>query len=334
MSVDLSTRYLGLELKNPFVVSSCPLTGKLDSLIQLQQAGAAAVVLPSLFEEQIRHEESEIARLYDFQTEAFAESLSYFPEMQRYNSSTDDYMLHLREAKQQLEIPVIASLNGMEQGGWTRYARNLEDAGADGLELNIYFVPTDWEMPPEDIERRYVELVASVRESVAIPLSVKIGPYFTNVAHTIRQLTNAGADGLVLFNRYLHPDIDIESLQVEPRLVLSSRHELWLSLRWIAIVRSQTSASLAATSGVHFIEDAIKSLLAGADATMMASALLERGPDHLATLLRQLELWMEEKEYDSVEQLKGSMSRDKSPDASAWERANYTKALVSYTTRE
>ena len=331
MSIDVSTQYLGLHLRNPLVVSACPLTGDLNSLCQLEQSGAAAVVLPSLFEETISHEEVQLARLYDYQTNTSAESLSYFPEMESYNVGPDHYLVHLRHAKAAIKIPVIASLNGVTKGGWTRYARYIEDAGADALELNTYFVPTDPSLHPEEIEQRYVDLVASVREAISIPLAVKIGPFFTNLAYTARRLVEAGADGLVFFNRYLEPDIDIEQLQVKPRLVLSSRRELWLPLRWIAIVKDHSSVSLAATSGVHTSEDVIKALLAGADVAMMASTLLENGPQHLNKVLGELEGWLREKEYSSVEQLKGSMNRGNCPDASALERANYTKALVSYT---
>ena len=331
MSIDLSAQYLGLKLKNPLVVSSCPLTGDLDTLRKLERAGAAAAVLPSLFEETVEHEEAEIARLFDYQTNTFAESLSYFPEMQQYNTGPDHYLLHLREAKNAVQIPVIASLNGTTAGGWTRYAKYIEDAGADALELNAYFVPTDPHMSPDEIERRYVDLVSSVRQVISIPLAVKIGPFFTNIAYTARRIVEAGADGLVLFNRYLEPDIDIEQLQVEPKLVLSNRHELCLPLRWIAIVHEQTKASLAATSGIHVATDVIKALLAGADVTMMASVLLERGPEYLAVMLRELEQWLREKGYASVAQITGSMDRGNCPDASAFERANYTKALISYT---
>jgi dihydroorotate dehydrogenase (fumarate) len=333
MKVDLSTRYLGLQLKNPLVVSACPLTGDLEKLRRLEQSGAAAAVLPSLFEETIEHDEAEIARLYHYQTNTFAESLSYFPELQRYNIGPDHYLLHLREARKAVTMPIIASLNGVSQGGWTKYARALEEAGADALELNIYFVPTDPSMSPNEIEQRYVDLVASVRKTISIPLAVKIGPFFTNVAYTARRLVEAGADGLVLFNRYLDPDIDIDELQVEPKLVLSSRHELRLPLRWIAIIQSQIDTSLAATSGIHVTQDVVKVLLAGADVAMMASVLLEHGPEFLGTLLSELEHWMRDKQYASVEQLKGSMNHGNAPDASAWERANYTKALVSFTTR-
>ena len=331
MSVDMTTRYLGMVLSSPLVASSSPLTGMVESLRELEQAGAAAVVLPSLFEETIEHEAAEIARLYDYQTQSHAESLSYFPEMQSYNIGADYYLLEVAEAKRALQIPVIASLNGVTPGGWTRFARRLEEAGADALELNIYFVPTDPYQPPDEVERRYVDLVRSVREMTTIPLAVKVGPFFTNIPYTARRLVEAGADGLVFFNRYLEPDIDLEALEVEPQLVLSQRHELRLPLRWLAIVRAETEASLAATSGIHTAADVVKALLAGADVTMMASALLQRGASYLSEVLRDVERWLGDKEYLSVEQLKGSMSRTNIPDASSWERANYTKALISFT---
>ncbi len=329
--IDLTTEYLGLRLPNPLVVSACPLTGDPESLQRLEEAGAAAAVLPSLFEEQIEHEEAEIARLYDYQSEAHAESLSYFPEMQHYNVGPEHHLFLLKEAKQVVKMPIIASLNGSSKGGWIRYAHLMQEEGADAIELNIYFVPTDAHLEPMQVEQQYYDLVAAVRDSIKIPLTVKIGPYFTNTAYTARRLVESGANGLVMFNRYLHPDVDIEDLQIEPKLVLSSRHELWQSLRWIAIVRDQVDASLAANSGIHTAADVIKALLVGADVAMLASSLIKYGPQHLSKLLDEVTDWMREKEYDSVQQLKGSMDRGSCPDPSMLERANYTKALVSYT---
>lgn len=330
MNVSLATRYLGLELKNPLVVSACPLTGNLETLAKLEAAGAAAVVLPSLFEEIIEHEVEEVARLYDYRETSSMQSPSDLPQLRRYNVGTEHYLLHLREAKKAIEIPVIASLNGTTPGGWTRYARRIEEAGADALELNVYFVPTDASVTATDVEQRYIDLVQSVRASISIPLAVKIGPYFSNVAYLARELVEAGADGLVLFNRYLHPDIDIDRMAVEPRVEFSTRDELWQSLRWIAIIHDQIQTSLAANSGIHFTEDVIKSLLAGADVAMMASVLLEHGPQHIGTLLAELEHWMRKSKFNSVDKFKGSLDRGHMPDASALERANYTKALASF----
>ena len=334
MSVDLTTRYLGLELKNPLAIAACPLTGELDNLRRLEQAGAAAVVMPSLFEEQIDHDQSQIHQVYQFHTESFAESLTYFPELEDYRTGPQDYLRLIEEAKQAIAIPVMASLNGSSEGGWTRYAQDMAQAGADALELNIYFVPTDPRMTAADVEKRYVDLVASVRKSVSIPLAVKIGQNFTSLPHFAQRLAEAGADGLVLFNRYLEADVDLNGLQIKPDLVLSNRHEARVPIRWIAILRDQLSISLGATSGVHRVQGIVKLLLAGADVTMMASILLMNGPDYVGTLLGQLQSWLEENDYASIEQLKGSMSRGNCPDPSALERANYMKALTAFTTEE
>jgi dihydroorotate dehydrogenase (fumarate) len=331
VSVDLSTQYLGLKLKNPLVASASPLTSKLESLRRLQDAGISAAVMHSLFEEQIVHDEIELDNLYEQHANAFAESLGYFPEQDDYHTSCGDYLKTVETAKRELAIPVIGSLNGSSRGGWVRYAKLIEEAGADALELNIYFVPTDPNMSSGQVEDRYCELLAAVKESLNIPLAVKIGPSFSGLPHFAGRLAATGADGLVLFNRFLEPDIDLEDLEFEPNLILSQRAELRLSLRWLAILRDQLSISLAATSGVHETEDVVKALLAGADITMMATVLLERGPDHLTAMLAQLENWLEEREYESVEQLKGSMSRIRCSDPSQLERANYMKALVSYT---
>lgn len=332
MAVDLSTQYLGMKLKNPLGVAACPpLTGDLDMLRRLEEAGAAFAVMPSLFEEQIEHEELEIARLYEYQTESFAESLTYFPELQDYNTGPKKYLQHIETAKQTTAIPIIGSLNGSSKGGWIRYAKAIEEAGADALELNIYFVPTDPDMTSADVEQRYVDLVADVRQSVSIPLAVKIGQNFTSLPNLAQRLVAAGANGLVLFNRYVEADVDLETLQLKPDLVLSNRHEARVPIRWIAIVRDQLNASLAATSGVHRMQGAVKLLLAGADVIMMASILLQKGSGFLSTLLDDVRTWLEENEYESVEQMKGSMSRGNCPDPSALERANYMKALTSYT---
>ncbi len=331
MAVDLSTTYLGLKLKNPLVVAACPLTGTLESLLQLEQCGAAAAVLPSLFAEQIEHDEMQAAGLYEYQSDSFAESTSYFPQLSHWHTGPEPYLDYIRQCKQQAAIPIIASLNGSSEGTWTRYARLIQDAGADALELNVYFVPTDPQEASEGIEQRYADLVAAVRETITIPLAVKIGPFFSSLPHLAAQLSGAGAQGLVLFNRYLDPDIDTESLQISPNLVLSDRHELRLALRWIATLRDQVSISLAATSGVHFSEDVVKALLVGADVAMMAAALLRYGPSWLESMLTEITRWLENQEYTGVAQLKGSMSMRNYSDPSAYHRANYTKALTSYT---
>jgi dihydroorotate dehydrogenase (fumarate) len=331
MSVDLSTRYLGLALKNPVVASAGPLTGRIDTLRQLESAGAAAVVLPSLFEEQIEREAIEITRMYEQGAESFFEALSYQPEMQDYDTGPQSYLRFVEEAKDSLSIPVIGSLNGTSRGGWVEYARLIEGAGADAIELNIYLVATNPDQTAEDVESRYIELVAEVRSAVSVPVAVKIGPFFSSMANMARKLAAAGADGLVLFNRFLQPDIDLETLTVQPRLVLSTSEELRLPLRWIAILRPFLSASLAATTGVHTADDVIKLLLTGADAVMTTSALLKHGPSHVQTLILGLETWLVEKQYESVKQMKGSLSQRNSPDPAAFERANYVKAITSYS---
>ena len=331
MTVDLSTRYLGLTLPSPLVVAACPLSGSVDSLKRLEAAGAAAAVLPSLFEEQIEHDEMAIQNLYDYQTEAVAESLTFFPDLDYYNTGTAGYLRRLAELREAVSIPLIGSLNGTTATGWAEHAKRVEDAGVDAIELNIYIVPTDVDTAARDLVERYVEIVANVRQALRIPVSVKLGPYFTALPNVCRRLVDAGAQGLVLFNRYLEPDINLETLEIEPHLELSRPRELLLPMRWIAILRDQIDASLAATSGIHSATDAIKVLLAGADVVMMASALLQHGPDHLERMREEMVHWLGEHEYVSVKQLKGSMSRANCPDPASFERANYMKALTSYT---
>jgi len=331
MSVDLTTEYLGLNLKHPLMAAASPITGTVDSLRQLEQAGASAAVLPSLFEEQIQHDEAELNRLYEHQADSFAESLSYFPERAEYRAAPDDYLSTLEEAKKAVSMPLIGSLNGFSLGGWTRYAKSMEDAGADALELNVYYVPTNPDISAEDVEKRYAELVASVRESVTIPLAVKFGTTFSSIPHFSKRLVDAGANGLVLFNRWLEPDIDLDELEITPNLVLSNPYVMRVPLRWIAILREHLDVSLAATSGVHSAEAALKLLLTGADAIMIASVLLKQGVGALGKMRDQISAWMEEKEYKSVTQLKGSMSRANCPEPSQLERGNYMKARVSYT---
>ncbi|MCG8448661.1 MAG: dihydroorotate dehydrogenase-like protein [Pirellulales bacterium] len=334
MKPSLKTRYLGMKLKNPLVASAGPLTGDLDTLRRLEDAGASAAVLPSLFEEQVEYEELEIHNFYEFQAYSHAESLTHFPEMHDYNTGPEEYLYVLQRAKESLSIPVIGSLNGWSEGGWVRYAKAIEQAGANALELNIYFVPSDPTVTAAEIEQRYVDLVTAVRETISIPLAVKIGQNFSSLPHFARQLCSAGADGLVLFNRYLEADINLETLEYHPDLVLSNRHEARIPIRWISLLRDEIDCSLAATSGVHRAQGIIKLLLAGADVTMMASILLMKGPEYLRVLLEEVQQWLTVEEYTSVEQLKGSMSRGNCSNPSALERANYMKALVSYTPPE
>ena len=331
MSVDLSTEYLGLKLKNPLVIAACSMSQSLDNLCRYEDAGAAAVVLPSLFEEQIEFEEVEITRAMESGTNSFAEALTYFPEQEDYRFGPDTYLETIEAAKKAVSIPVIASLNGVSQGGWMRYAKLMEDAGADALELNVYFIPADTKMTGQEVESQYLGVVSTVKQSVSIPLAVKVGPYFSSPGHMARRLADAGADGLVLFNRFLQPNIDLENLKIAPRLVLSTKYELLLPLRWIAILRDHVKASLALTGGLHTPKGMLKALLVGADVGMIASVLYTKGINHIDTILGGMRRWMEENEYESVEQLKGSMSQANCPDPSAFERGNYMKALTSFT---
>jgi dihydroorotate dehydrogenase (fumarate) len=331
MSVDLTTTYLGLRLRNPLVVAACPLCESLDKLRRLEDAGAAAAVFPSLFEEQIQHEEVELAKLHEFGTDSFAEALTYFPKQQDYRFVPDDYLEKIAAAKRAVSMPILGSLNGVSQGGWTRYAKLMEEAGADALELNVYFVAADLEMTGEEVEAQYLELVSAVKRSVLIPLAVKLGPYFSSMGHMARRLVAAGADGLVLFNRFIQPDIDLENLEAVPNLVLSTPQELSVPLRWAAILHGRVNASLAVTSGIHDAEGMLKALLAGADVGMVASVLYKKGFGQIGAILEGIAAWMDQKEYESVEQLKGSMSRENCPDPSAFQRGNYMKALTSFT---
>jgi dihydroorotate dehydrogenase (fumarate) len=329
--MNLSTSYLGLELANPIVPSASPLTRSVESMQRLEEAGAAAVVMPSLFEEQIEHEAMAVHAALNFGAEISPEStLGYFPEMDDYNNGAADYLDRLRAAKEALSIPVIASLNGTSPGGWTLYARIIEEAGADALELNIYLIAADSERNSLQVEDDYLQLVEAVRNSVSIPLSVKVGPFFSSTANMARRLVSAGADGLVLFNRFYQPDIDLDTLSVVPNLVLSTSDEMRLVLRWMALLRGRVDTSLAATTGVHTSEDVLKLVLAGADVTMMASALIKHGPDLFATTLAEVSAWLEAREYQSLDQARGSLSHESSPDPSAFERANYMQALVEY----
>jgi len=331
MRPNLSTKYLGLALKNPLVVSACPLTQDLDALRQIEKAGAAADVLPSLFEEQIEHESVELAKAHEFGADSFAEALTYFPEADDYRAGPETYLELIEKAKKAVSIPIIASLNGTSEGGWVRYAKLMQDAGADALELNVYFIAANLDMTSQEVEEQYLDLVAAVKRSVSIPLAVKVGPYFSSMGNMAKRLVAAGADGLGLFNRFLQPDIDLDEMEAKPHLELSDGFELLKPLRWIAILHGRVEASLALTSGLHEAPDLVKALLAGADVGMVASVLYAQGIPHLSQILTGLERWMEEKEYDSVEQLKGSMSQEKCPDPAAFERGNYMKALVSFT---
>jgi dihydroorotate dehydrogenase (fumarate) len=328
--MDLSTRYLGKDLRSPLVASASPLSEHVENIKRMEDAGVGAVVLHSLFQEQLEHEQRELHHYMTYGTESFAEALSYFPEPTTFHLGPDAYLRHIRKAKESVDIPIIASLNGSTLGGWIDFARLMEEAGADALELNLYDIPTDMNVTGGAVEARYLEVVAAVREVVSIPLAVKLSPFFSNLANMARQFADVGAHGLVLFNRFYQPDIELENREVYPHVVLSTSQELRLPLRWIAILYGRVRADLAATSGVHQAEDVLKLLMAGANVTMMASALLKSGIDHLRVVEADLVRWMEEHEYESVQQMQGSMSQKQSGNPGAFERAQYMRALTTY----
>ena len=331
MRADLSTKYLGLELAHPVVPSASPLTGDLDHVHALVEAGAPAVVLPSLFEEQIEHNAMAVHHSLELGADGFAETPGgFFPQLDDYNTGPNDYLRLIRDVKRETSIPVIASLNGTTPGGWTLYARILADEGIDALELNTYQVVADGERSAAEVESTYLRLVAKVKEAVDLPLAVKIGPYFSSTANMATRLVEAGADALVIFNRFYQPDIDLNSLEVVPSLVLSDPAELRLVLRWLAILHGRVGCDLAATTGVHEAGDATKAILAGATITMMASALLRHGPGRLTEVRDGIETWLADGGFESIAQARGSMSHVAVPDPSAFERAGYMQTLTSY----
>ncbi len=325
--MDLTTTYMGLKLKNPLVPSSSPLSKELDTIKKLEDAGASAIVMYSIFEEQISFEAEELDHFLNYGTESFAEALSYFPRQDEYNLGPEEYLQHIRKAKEATSIPIIGSLNGVSTGGWIDYAKRIEQAGADALELNIYFVPTNLNQECRQIENLYREILRAVKANVKIPVAMKLSPYFSSLARMAKELDEDGADALVMFNRFYQPDLDLENLEVKPGVVLSNSKDLRLPLRWIAILYGKIQASMAGTSGVHTAEDAIKLIMAGADVTQMCAALLLNGPNHLIKVLRDMQDWMEAHEYDSIKAMKGSMSQKSVAEPAAFERANYVKAL-------
>ena len=327
---DLTTRYLGLSLASPLVASASPLGERLDTLCRLEDAGAAAVVLPSLFEEQITLESHQLDLHLSSGAESYAEAVSYFPDLHTYHLGPETYLEHVRRAKRRLGIPVIGSLNGVSTGGWIDHARLIQEAGADALELNIYYIPTDPATTGADVEQMYLDLVRDVKASVTLPVAVKLGHAFTAMANVARRLDAAGADGLVLFNRFYQPDFDLEALEVRPHLTLSSSWEVLLRLHWVAILFGHVRPDLAVTGGVHTAEDVLKAMMAGARVAMMASALLQRGVEHLGRVRADLLAWMEAHEYESIRQMQGSMSYRAVREPSAFERANYMKALGAF----
>jgi dihydroorotate dehydrogenase (fumarate) len=329
--MDITTTYLGLNLRSPLVPSAAaPLSEDLDNIKRLEDAGAGAVVLHSLFEEQLLREKFELQHHLEYGTESFAEALTYFPEPDEFHVGPELYLEHIRQAKQAVQIPIIASLNGFSSGGWVEYAKLMQDAGADAIELNIYYVPTDFNMTGAQVEQNYIDTLREVKAEVSIPVTVKLSPFFSNMANMAKQLDEAGADGLVLFNRFLQPDINPEELEVEPGSILSNAQALRLPMRWIAILYGRINADLASTSGVQRGRDAIKMLMAGAKVTHVCSALLRHGIPYLQTMEIEIKSWMEEKEYESVKQMQGSMSQLHCEDQSAYERAQYMKAITSY----
>lgn len=327
--VDLATTYLGLKLRTPLVPSASPLSQEIDSIRRMEDMGASAVVLYSLFEEQLRQETLELDHHLNAGTDSFAESLSFFPQAGEFRLGPEGYLNHIRHAKEAVNIPIIASLNGATVGGWADYAKQIEQAGADALECNIYSIPTEMDVPGMEVEQTYIEIVRAVKSAVKIPVTVKISPFFSSMANMARQLDQAGANGLVLFNRFYQPDIDIDELEIRPNVLLSTPQALRLPLTWIGILYGRIKASLAATSGVHGPEDVVKLLMVGADITMLCSTLLRNGISHLRYIEQGLVDWMKKHEYESVAQMKGSMSQLRCADPSAFERAQYMKAVKS-----
>ena len=332
-TIDLSTNYLGLKLKSPLVASSSPMCQEVGNIRRLEDAGAAAVVLHSLFEEQIDIESDQLDRFITESSDTSAEATSHFPDLLYKVMGPEQYLKHIVKCKQAVKIPIIASLNGTSTRGWIGYAKEMQQAGADAIELNIYHIPVDPDLTADAVEQRYVELVQAVKKEVSVPVAVKLGPYFSSLANMAKKLDAAGANGLVLFNRFYQPDYDLEALEVVPNLILSNSHELLLRLHWIAVVYGTVKADLALTGGVHSATDVVKSMMAGARIAMMTSALLKRGITFLDTLTTELLVWMGEHEYDSIKQMQGSMSRNAVPQPAAFERANYMKVLSSYATR-
>jgi dihydroorotate dehydrogenase (fumarate) len=332
-TIDLSTTYLGLKLKNPLVASSSPMCEDVANIRRMEDAGASAVVLHSLFEEQIALESYDLDRFISAGEEVGPESTTHFPDLLGYNRGPQGYLEHIRKAKEAVSIPVIASLNGTSVGGWINYAKEMQQAGADALELNIYYIPVDAEVTGEQVEQKYCDLVREVKAAVQIPVAVKLGPYFSSLVNMAKRLEASGADGLVLFNRFYQPDFDLESLEVVPNLILSNQYELLLRLNWIAVLYGNIKPDMALTGGVHTATDVVKAMMAGAKVAMTTSALLKKGITYLDTMLTELLVWLGDHEYDSIRQMQGSMSRNSVPQPQAFERANYMKVLSSYAMR-
>jgi dihydroorotate dehydrogenase (fumarate) len=329
--MNLKAEYMGLKLRTPLVVSACqPLSEEIDNIQRMEDAGASAVVLYSVFEEQLMLERYELNHHLTAGTESFPESLTYFPEPREFRLGPEEYLEHIRKAKEAVDIPIIASLNGASVGGWTGFAKQMEQAGADALELNVYFIPTDMNMTGAEVEQTYIDILKAVKSAVTIPVAIKLSPFFSNLANMALRLDDAGADALVLCNRFYQPDIDLETLEVKPQVLLSTPQAIRIPLRWIAILCGRIQAGLAATSGIHTGQDVVKMLMVGASVTMLCSVLLQRGIDHIRVVEQELAQWMEEHEYESVRQMQGSMCQYLCPNPSAFERAQYMRALTSY----
>lgn len=328
--MDLTTKYLGFTLKNPFVISASPLSKEMSNFKKMEDAGAAAIVLYSLFEEQLMLEQRELHYHTTQHNEITAEAGSYFPEPSEFKLGPEEYLEHIAKAKKEVNIPIIASLNGKTEGGWTEYAKKMQEAGADAIELNIYNIPTDMNKEANDFENTYINILKSVKSAVNIPVALKLSPYFSNMANMAHKFDEAGADALVLFNRFYQPDINLNELEITPSIELSNSSEIKLPMRWIAILKDKVKADLAATSGIHTGEDAIKMMMVGANAAMVCSALLKNGIYYLKTMIDQMNSWMEAKEYESVMQMQGSMSQSKIGNPVDFERAQYMRAITNY----
>jgi len=328
--MDLSTKYLGMQLRTPLVASASPLSHEISGIRSLEDSGASAVVLYSLFEEQLHKEALELELHLNAGTESFAESITYFPHSSEFHTGPEEYLNHIRKAKDAVDIPIIASLNGATLGGWAKYARQIEQAGADAIECNLYSIPTNLEISGSEIENNYADILREIKTSVQIPVAAKLSPFFSNLANMAKRFDQMGTDGLVLFNRFYQPDIDLEELEIKPNVLLSSPQDLRLPLTWIGILYGRIRASLAATSGVHGPEDVIKLLMVGADVTMLCSVLLRNGIGHVRHIEQGVREWMEEREYESVQQLQGSMSQLRCADPGAFERAQYMRAVKGF----
>ena len=328
--MDLTTQYLGLKLRTPLIAAASPLSEEVEGIRRMEDAGASAVVLYSLFAEQLRHDRLDVNQKMEQGTESNPESLSYFPEPESFNFGPEEYLKHIARAKKAVKIPVIASLNAAGPGSWAEYARLIQQAGADALELNIYNIPTNMDLSGAEVEQGYLDILKAVKAGVTIPVAVKVSPFFTNFANMAQRLQQTGANGLVLFNRFYQPDIDLESLEARPNILLSTPMAMRLPLRWIAILSGKLPVSLAATSGIHRASDALKVLMVGADVAMLCSTLIRHGAQQFGVIEREMVAWMEEHEYESIKQLKGSLNQKNCPDPGAFERAQYMRAISSY----